>query len=409
MTDASTENLERIKAKIAWLRRSRSFVRWDESAGLARELLDLMGDIEATVTDPRAGVEILAAFFQTDKATFERCDDSSGHVGGVYAYEAKDLFVQYASRCDDKDWLSKLVLKVNRKDDYGARDILVRCASEYLPEENLRALVAEFQKLAAKQSDKYDVTHQLLNVEALARQLKDAALYERTRAASFGTDSTGSRLDIARVHLECGDPETALAWLMRIPDGETFKAEERDGLLVQIYGRLNDAEKQVEAAWRLFRRERTADALRDLLAVIGDHKRDEVIAGEAALIGGEAKLSYSDAAFLVDTGCIKEAADYLVERADQLDGDYYEALLPLVDAMEASGKSLAATVLYRALLDSILGHARNKAYGHGARYLKKLDWLARMIDDWRGIEDHQVYSARLHEKHGRKTSFWSRY
>jgi len=61
------------------------------------------------------------------------------------------------------------------------------------------------------------------------------------------------------------------------------------------------------------------------------------------------------------------------------------------------------------MLDSILDRARTTTYGHGARYLRKLDLLAKTISDWRDIEPHTVYVEQLRQKHGRKTSFWSRY
>jgi hypothetical protein len=35
----------------------------------------------------------VAAFYETDKGTLGNCDDSSGHVGDVYRFEAKELFI----------------------------------------------------------------------------------------------------------------------------------------------------------------------------------------------------------------------------------------------------------------------------------------------------------------------------
>jgi hypothetical protein len=68
---------------------------------------------------------------------------------------------------------------------------------------------------------------------------------------------------------------------------------------------------------------------------------------------------------------------------------------------------LAATILYRALLDDILGRARSPAYGHAARYLEKLDALAAHGDSASSIDPHHAYRAALSQKHGRKSGFWS--
>lgn len=77
--------------------------------------------------------------------------------------------------------------------------------------------------------------------------------------------------------------------------------------------------------------------------------------------------------------------------------------------MEADGRPLPATILYRALLDSILRWAQTKTYQHGVRYLKKLDRLAMSVSDWRDIETHPAYLEMLRQVHGRKSSFWLRY
>jgi hypothetical protein len=103
------------------------------------------------------------------------------------------------------------------------------------------------------------------------------------------------------------------------------------------------------------------------------------------------------------------AESYLQARAEQLDGDHYQFLLPLAETFESLARPLTASLLYRALLDSILRRARTTTYGHGVRYLGKLDLLAQTVNDWRDIEPHTVYVEQLRRQHGRKTSFWSRY
>ena len=71
---------------------------------------------------------------------------------------------------------------------------------------------------------------------------------------------------------------------------------------------------------------------------------------------------------------------------------------------------LAATILYRALLDDILTRARSKAYGHGATYLGKLALMAEDADAARSGEfpSHATYLAGLKKAHHRKSGYWSR-
>ena len=123
----------------------------------------------------------------------------------------------------------------------------------------------------------------------------------------------------------------------------------------------------------------------------------------------EKTLSHSNALFLVETGHPDAAEAYLLDRAVKFDGGFYPGLLPLAEAMETDGRSLCASIIYRALLDSILRRAQSKAYDHGVSYLKKLDKLSATILDWRGFESHGIYMENLCSEHARKRSFWPRY
>jgi hypothetical protein len=247
-----------LKSRLSALKRSRRFFRWGESASLARELRELLQQIEGQVEDAQAGCQLVADFYTTDRSVFGRCDDSSGHVGDVYRYDACELFVSYAKRCTDKSWLAKLILKTSLKDDYGVPDALVDSAAEFLPEAQLRWLIDRYQQLAVEEPEEFPRRHWLYQIESLARQLKDAPLFEQTRRAAWGDDpGTAACVDIAQIYLECGEVQTALGWLERIPAGESFQQQERDELLLAIYDRQGDKQQQAEVARRSFRRQRS--------------------------------------------------------------------------------------------------------------------------------------------------------
>jgi hypothetical protein len=403
------ENSKRFKAKLAGLRRRRRFIRWSESAAFARDLATLLKELKAGVHDPRSGAELVAAFYETDKGTLGKCDDSSGLLSELYRIEARELFVTYASRCQDKDWLAELVLNLNSEDGFGVRDALVNCATEYLPEANIRTLISRLQDLAAKEDDEYQKRRWVHLVESLARQIKDADLFAETKSAAWEELPAYACLDIAEVYFESGDAETALSWLERIRKDDGYRTAERDGLLMEIHGQLGNTEKQAEVAWRSFRRNRCENALQKLLAIIGQDQRETVVAGEVDVILAGEVLAVENAEFLLEVGRVDEAALYLFDRREQLNGDLYGSLLPLAERLEAEGRILVASVLYRALLDSILRRAQPKTYSRGVRYLQKLETLAKSVSDWNGVADHGVYMAGLRQQHARKTSFWSRY
>jgi hypothetical protein len=110
--------------------------------------------------------------------------------------------------------------------------------------------------------------------------------------------------------------------------------------------------------------------------------------------------------FLVSWPALHHAADLVLQRADELDGDHYELLTPAADALAAK-YPLAATMLLRAMINFSLRNARSSRYRHAARHLLDCSSLASTIEDYRQFEPHRVYEANLRREHGRKNSFWS--
>lgn len=403
------ESVQRFKKKLSSLKRRKRFISWCESASFARELEMLLQDLKSGVDDPLTGIELVAAFYEADNTIFEMCDDSSGNIGDVFRYDAKELFVDYASRCNDQKKIANIILKVNQKDHYGIRDTLIDCAGECLPEEVIRTMIITLQEWADKEKGDYGKRHYLMLIESLARQIKDAKLFEKARIASWGKLSTAALIDIARAYLESGDVETAHSWLKKIPEDETYQAYERDKLLEEIYHQQGDPEKLAELLYQKFRSYHSTDTLQALLDIIGHDKRDEVVADEVEQILKTERLREYDAEFLIAIGKIDEAEAYLLGQANQLDGNHYGSLLSLAEAMESENRHLVTSLIFRSLLLSILERGYTKAYPHGIRYLKKLDKLATSVADWKEFNDHEAFKEQIIEAHGRKRSFWSKY
>ncbi|MFA5354514.1 MAG: DUF6880 family protein [Thermodesulfovibrionales bacterium] len=331
------ERVKQFKSKLAGLRRMRRFVGRGDSATFAQELRSLLDSLRTGIDDPRKGVELVEAFYESDDALFNHCDDSDGHIGDLFRYDARRLFVQYASRCEDKKWLADIVLKLNQKDAYGIRDTLINCAAEYLPEEVMRGLIDRLWELES-QSTK-GLPHWHFEIESLALQLRDAPLFEKARRAANPALSIASCTDISRAYLESGDAVTALSWLERIPSTETYMDDERDHLLMAIHEKTGNRGKLTETAWRIFYRRRSIDTLKALLEVIGADKKEKVVDDEVRQILQSEMLSYTDAEFLITAGRMKDAEQYILGRTDQLNGNLYTILLPWLKHSRKTGNS----------------------------------------------------------------------
>jgi hypothetical protein len=403
------ENTARFREKLSSLKHSRYFVDWRESLSFSRELEALLQDLKAGVSDPLTGVELVSAFYETDRSVFDNCDDSSGHVNGVYDFDAKELFVEYATQCKDKEKVADIILALQQDDGYGVRGSLIDCVADCLPETTIRSMITQLQQLVNNEKDEYRKRHDFHLIESLARQIKDAELFAKTRIASWGKLTPAAHIDIASVYFESGDIHTAHSWLKKIPNDETSQEYEREKLLLQIYRQLGDDQELAALLYKQFKAYRSTEKLQELLDVIGEDKRDDVILTETVEILKAQRFVAHDAEFLTSIGKIDEAESYLLDRADQIDGDLYLSLLPLAQTMETEERNLSATVIYRSLLTSILGRGYTKAYPYGAQCLKKLDTIAASITDWGNFEIHDVYKGRIYETHKRKRSFWPKY
>jgi hypothetical protein len=403
-----SEFVQQFKMQLSQLKSSKRYFDWRASSNFAFELDMMLQDIKLKVHDPLIGAKLVAAFYEADEFIFEMCDDSGGEVGDVFRYHALELFADYANRCVDKNKIINIIIELTQKDDYTVRSGLIDDAAQYFSKELVSNLIENFQKLVSNEKNEYKRQHHVL-IESLARQVKDAKLFEKTRILLSQELSTASMIDIAQVYLASGDTEVAYSWLKKVPKVESSYQYKMDELLIETYTKLGESEKLHQLLYKKFREYHSIKSLDALLDQIGHDKRDEVVSGEVAQILKSAYLHSFDVEFLIKTGKIDEAEQYLLTRADQLDGGYYGNLLSVVDVMESESRYLMVCLIYRSLLIPILERAKTKTYPQGIVYLKQLDNLSAKVDDWRNFNDHITFKEWLYHNHHLKYSFWRKY
>ena len=409
LTAPTSAALDKFRKKLADLQQDNTYYSWRQVSGFAEELSWLLFSLEEDVIDGKTGVQLVSQFFECDGAVFESCDDSGGEVSMVFSEEAVDKFVFYARDCEDKNWLCTELVKLLDDDDYGVRGTLLKSAGLFLPEENLRNLVVDFWNRSNNSEAGFNRRSQLIMIEELAVQLKDPDLFEKTRLFSFEEPESADLLDVAEVYFNCGDSQSALARIEQISDSTGHLESRIEILLLSIYSQQGDLDKIAKIRWKQFHQYRSIGRLDNLIEVIGADKKESIVNKEAAQILADSTFCPSNAEFLTQCHRYSQAEEYLIQWADQFDGDYYHFLLPLAQTMEKQDKFLVASLLYRSLLDSILSRGFSKAYHHGVSYLFKLDEFSPAIGNWGHYPGHEQYKQHLRSQHGRKKSFWGKY
>jgi hypothetical protein len=226
-------------------------------------------------------------------------------------------------------------------------------------------------------------------------------------------------LRVAEKLLEANRLDEALVWVRRehkggiayataadLADGRIHRAHDAGQVVLEarIMEAMNDRAGAQALRWAAFETTLHASTLRDYLRKLEDfieHEEQE----RAFAVAETFRHSYAALAFFIEWPRLDRAAKLVKDKRDQWDGRHYDVLGEAAAALEENFP-LAASLLYRAMLNDILVRARSPAYGHGARHLARLNGLANEIADWEGIENHAAYVMGLHKNHGRKAGFW---
>jgi hypothetical protein len=174
---------------------------------------------------------------------------------------------------------------------------------------------------------------------------------------------------------------------------------------IEVLEALGHAEEAQAARWSCFERSLSSSHLRAYLKRLPDF--DDIEAEKKALDhANRFRNALQALSFLVSWPALDRAADLVLQRPAELDGDHYEIMTPTAEAFAAK-HPLAATPVLRAMIDFSLRNARSSRYRHAARHLLDYSGLASVIADFRQFEPHTAYEARLRREHGKKSSFWA--
>lgn len=414
-----------IDRRLSGLARAKSFIEWDKARAFTDDLRSLTDTItsELGLAAPALAIDRLLRFIATHEQVFERVDDSSGCVQDVY-YQAIHATGDLAASLPvpEANALPEKIMTALGESTHGYLADVTEAVAPHLPQDtlarwdgDLKDAIAERQtEDAARKSDGwfYSMTSQwagMRQILASARGDLDLLIALELKKKPHMQDT----LAITAQLLEAGRTAEALEWV-RKPGRRTF-GETDDGLAperVSLEARILDATGDRSAAqalrWRCFEARLPADILRQYLKLLPDF--EDIEAEDRAHAFALEKAKPEEALqFFLDWPRLDLAAKLITTHPHRWDGGDWHNLPKIADLLEHD-HPLAATILYRALLDRILDRARSKAYGHGAKYLGKLTLLAQEADAMRPgtMTDHATYLAKLKKTHPRKSGFWAR-
>lgn len=398
------EVAKEIRKRMTTIARSRSFVDWQNRKSLVDDLETQRRAIvdQVAKSNPAEGLELMWRFLELANSVFERCDDSSGTVIGVFHAACGDLGDLARSAKSDPKNLGDHAFQSLIRNDYGQFDGLIAALAPALGQEGLEHLkqrmIALSEEPVRRPADKErqvigwgssrpiyaDDLAEHSRVSTVRLALKEIADAQGDVDAYVAQYDEQTRkvpkiaAEIARRLLAAGRAKEAWQTLEltehRRSGWPDFEWEDARVDVLDALGRGDEAQA---ARWSCFERSLSARHLRAYLKRLPDF--DDVEAEERALGHAERSKSLLQAVlFLVSWPALDRAARIVIQRAQELDGNHYEILTPAADAL-AGKYPLAATLALRAMIDFSLAQGRSSRYGHAARHLSECASLASTI------------------------------
>jgi len=421
-----------VAKRLSSIARARSFVNWQNRKPLVTDLQSQLRAVKEQIApgDPTEALALAWRFMQVATPLFERCDDSSGIVIGVF-HDACVLLGEIALAAGTPpEALADMAIDDLRDNGYGQYDGLIAILTPALGEVGLGHLKQWIETMAATPvpvppkgeweavgygSGGTTYAHQMEErsrqsmVEIALKDIADAmgdvdafiAHYDpKTRKVPKIAAEIAARL------LAAGRAGDALGFIERADiDNDRWVPREWQDTRLEVLEAL-DRKKEAQAfRWSCFESTLNSEYLRDFLKRLPDF--EDIEAEDRAMDHAAALPRVTPAlGFFLDWPSPDRAARLLIDRNSEINGDHYEFLVPAAEAL-SERHPLAATLALRAMIDFTLLKARSKRYGYAAQHLAECAGLAERIEEYRTFEPHATYVARLRHEHGRKSGFWA--
>ncbi|MTH95269.1 hypothetical protein E1297_04640 [Roseibium sp. RKSG952] len=433
--ESHLELAKEIRKRLATLARSDSFIDWHKRGAVEKDLLIQKNAIIEKIAPaaPKEALELMWQFMGLASHTLNRCDDSSGVLGGVFR-EACDELGQIAVKAAlEPKQLAGHVFEAVKQNDFGQYDSLIQVSAPALGETGLNELkgliiawsnepletpapedrvvigwgsggkiyadvMYERARMASVQSALQEIADASGDVDAFIAQYDEKARkVPKIAAAIAGRLLAAGRAEEALKALDAGQPDNEdRLWFFHDSTWEDTR--------IAVLEALGKPEEAQAVRWACFEQSLSKVHLRAYLNALPDFEDFE--AERKALAFAENHKEITSALwFLTSWPALDRAAGLVIANWEVIDGCNYQVLSPAAEAL-AEKHPLSATLLLRAMVEDNLEFGRSGRYKHSARHLMECRRLATRIEDFGSIEPHHAFETRLKAKHGRKTTFW---
>jgi hypothetical protein len=395
-----------IKQEITSLKKCSKFLNYCETDSLADRLYELRLRIvdDLKTKSPQIAFEIMLDFLDLHKNTLERVDDSNGIIGDVFSTACEDLasIAKHINHFNNQEIVETIFTRF-MNNDYGIYDDIILCFKGILKDQDFEFLHKKLEHVANDQNA-FQIQ---LGLKSIADCQNNVENY--IRACSFNNNICAyDHLDIAKRFIKHQRPKEALQWLdnMEIFNSHPWQHDKKYLRIQALELDKNHEQAQKERlSW--FAETLNPKLYEEILKII-DPNNKESFQADAITKAFQFSEPHISLNFLVQTQNLEEAAKFVHARFNELNGRQYYTLRPAADLLK-NASPIAATLLYRTMIQAILDETKSKYYNYAAKDLVTCGVLNSKITNWGKLQRHHEYLKEIELKHKRKSRFWFEY
>lgn len=394
--------IERIKNIF----KSKRFYHRGADRELDFEISDIVRLIREDIAPKNIEDAILALQYLVEHGDkIIECVDTSD--GSVYPHlqEAVALLGDVWSKFSaaEPKRIAEYVYNRIQENDYGIFDEIIANFKNVLGKRGLSALENLIRLSLVNSDNHYSKRRWSGSLEKIADAEGDVDKYISIIHEFEGKESEYGRVKCSQHLAQAGRAEEALKMLEGIKSSGAW-THDIDSTLIHCYELLNRTEDLRLLYEDKFFDYPTKDRLACILKIVGDTKLNREKYINLALENNPNE--YYKIEFLTELEEIERAADLVRKYINNWDGDRYSYLVPAASLLEKQFP-LEASILYRALIISILERAKSRYYHHAVTYYNQLQKLSEEITSYHSFDSHEQFIENLNLVHFRKKAFWS--
>jgi hypothetical protein len=396
-----------------WMRRTR-FISYRESYSYSLKITAVRESIQNILMplEPKSAWKLIDKIVRNDGKILDAVDDSGGSLGDELN-QCSVLWLEAASLMNlpDSHWLP-LVIEITDGDKYGCRNNFLQETHLLLAKDSIKQIFNHYKSKLSPGDEppadnyNYSALSFRINMGQAAIALKNPELYEESIRLLSPEPNSRQLLDIIRIYVQFGRYEYA----RKLLDQQSWSGRDRfdvDKLYKEIFKELGDDGSLIDQYKKTWEWDPSIVNLEKYLEIIDPAEKDSInkIAVDVAVSDTDFVRGFSVLIYLEE---IEPGETLILSNQNYFNERFYTTLLWLIDLLE-DRSPVSQIVIYRALLMDLLKRAYSKAYNHAAKYYKKLNKIDKQMSNYPSeLINHRTFCKELHEKHGRKKSFWSK-